>query len=49
MYPSSVGGALGCFHLGAINDAAVNTDLHISVWTCFCFPVVEFLSSDVTG
>ena len=27
---SSVDGALGCFHFGAINNAAVNIDLHVS-------------------
>ena len=38
---SPVDEALGCFHSEAIN-AAVNTDLQVSVWTCFCFPVVGF-------
>lgn len=42
MCPSSVDGALGCFQFGAINNAAVNIDLHVSVWACFYFPVVEF-------
>ena len=42
MYPSSVDGALSCFRFEAINNAAVNIDLHVSVWTCFYFPVVGF-------
>ena len=42
MYPSSVDGALSCFCFEAINNAAVNIDLHVSVWTCFYFPVVGF-------
>ena len=42
MYPSSVDGALSCFRFEAIDNAAVNIDLHVSVWTCFYFPVVGF-------
>ena len=42
MYPSSVDGALSCFRFEAINNTAVNIDLHVSVWTCFYFPVVGF-------
>ena len=32
---SSGDGDLGCFHFAAMNNAAVNTDLHVSVWACF--------------
>ena len=33
LYPSSVHGHLGCFHLLAIvNSAAVNTSVHVSFW-----------------
>ena len=42
MYPSSIEGALGCFQFGAINNAAVNIDLHVCVWAFLNFPVVEF-------
>ena len=42
MYLSSVDGALGWFHFGAINNVAVNIDLYVSVWACFYFPVVGF-------
>ena len=39
---SPVDEALGRFHIEAIKNAAVNTDLQVSVSTCFCFPVVGF-------
>ena len=39
---SPVDEALGCFHFESINNAAVNTDLQVSVWTHFSFPVVGF-------
>ena len=39
---SPVDEALGCFHFEAITNAGVNTDLQVSVWTRFCFPVVGF-------
>ena len=39
---SPVDEALGCFHFESINNAAVNTDLQVSLWTRFSFPVVGF-------
>ena len=45
---SSADGPLGCFHIGAINNAAVNIPFQVTVLTCF-IPCCWIFSSELTG